>query len=330
MVLKHAVAIAALLAVFVLLARRQVFTWPFYYDEADYMYAASLGWQANYTGTPAQLLTQFVRVGLDRGRDASVRASLSTEGREKSDIDFYRHWHGPLYSYWLLALAPVHLDERATRSLSYVFPALTLLVIYLGALWLLPAGQVQLAAILASAFYAWSYTTIFTNEIAPHALYVLCYMAALVLLMKWRATDAARYWYAAVIATALAFCTLEVAFVLVATLLAFAPRDWRCIAKSALTFTATVLAMWPAAIFKLAFLKAYLFMAYLAIVRKSPWGDVSFADTWRLRFTHSPWEWLLHCRCRDSFISAFAIARRAGCCSQCFCTPDLCWLYCCA
>jgi hypothetical protein len=34
-------------------------------------------------------------------------------------------------------------------------------------------------------------------------------------------------------------------------------------------------------------------MTYLAIFRKSPWGDVSFLETWRLRFTESPWEWLV-------------------------------------
>ncbi|MBZ5610851.1 MAG: hypothetical protein LAP38_21520 [Acidobacteriia bacterium] len=296
--MKHALAICALLAVFVWLARRQIFTWPYYYDEADYMYAASLGWRANYTGSPAQPLADFVRVGLARGGDASERSELSAQTRAGRDVDFYRHWHGPLYSYWLLALAPLRLDERVTRSLSYGFPALTLLVIYLGSLWLLPGGQRQLAAILGSIFYLWSYTTTVTNEIAPHSLFVLCYVAALILLMKWRITSRSRYWYGAVIAAALAFCTLEVAFVLVVVLLVCAAlehklTDWRWMSKSIVLFAGTVLVLWPAAVLKLSFVKAYLFMSYLAIFRKSPWGGVSFAETWRLRFTHSPWEWLL-------------------------------------
>ena len=297
--LKHAIAMASLLGVFVLLIRQQIFTWPYYYDEADYMYAASLGWRANYTGTPAQSLAEFVRVGLERGGDASSRSALSMESREQSDVDFYRHWHGPLYGYWLLALAPLHLKERTTRSLSYAFPALTVVLIYFGALWLLPPGRRELAALLASAFYLFSYTTVFTNEIAPHRLFVLCYISSLVLLLKWRATGVPRYWYGAVVAAALAFCTLEVAFVLALTLLVFAPRNLRELAKSVLIFSLTVLVVWPAAVLKLAFLKAYLFMAYLAIVRKSPWGTISFVETWRLRFMHSPWEW--------SFIAAGVI-----------------------
>ncbi len=127
-------------------------------------------------------------------------------------MNFYRHWHGPLYFYWLMALAPLHLEERATRAWSYVFPAMTMLLIYAGSLWLLPDGY--LAAVLSSTLYLWSYTTTLTNEIAPHQLFVLCYIAALLLLMKWRITGTPRYWYGAVIAAACAFCTLEVAFVL--------------------------------------------------------------------------------------------------------------------
>jgi hypothetical protein len=295
---KHALAIAALLAVFALLARREVFTWPYYYDEADYMYAASLGWRANYSGSPSQPLPDFVRVGFERGLDSSQRAALSAESRVRPDVDFYRHWHGPLYGYWLLALAPLHLDETATRSLSYVFPILTMLVIYIGGLWLWPSERGWLAAILGSALYLWSYATVFTNEIAPHALFVLCAVASLILVMKWRETAAPQYWYAAVIAAALAFCTLEVAFVSIAVLLVCAALersliDWRWMAKSIAVFAGTVLLVWPSAILKMSFLKAYLFMAYLAIFRPSPWGNASFLDTWRLRLAHSPWEWLL-------------------------------------
>ncbi len=295
--MKHALAIGLLLAIFFWMARRQVFTWPYYYDEADYMYAASLGWRSNYTGSPAQPLVEFVRTGLARGAGSSERAALSAETRAGSDVDFYRHWHGPLYTYWLLSLAALHLDEPTTRSLSYVFPALTLLIIYWGALWVLPRER-ALAAILSAAFYLWSYTTTVTNEIAPHALFVLCYVAALILLMKWRSTGVSRYWYGAVIAAAFAFCTLEVAFVLViAMLVCFAmdrrPAGSRRLGKSALLFAGVVLALWPAAVLKLSFVKAYLFMAYLAVVRKSPWGSVGFVDTWRLRFGHSHFEWLL-------------------------------------
>lgn len=296
--MKHVLSLAGLLAVFLLFAHQQVFTWPYYYDEADYMYATSLGWRANYTDSPSQPLRDFLRVGLRAGTDASERAALSVDTRAAKDVNFYRHWHGPLYYYWLLALVPLNLDERTTRSLSYMFPVLTFLAIYVGSLWLLPGGEGYLAAILSSAFYLWSYPTTLTNEIAPHELFVLFYVAVLMFLMKWRVTDAPRYWYGAVILSACAFCTLEVAFVLVLVMLVYAAldgrlTDWRWMGKSTALFAGTVMLLWPAAILKLSFLKAYLFMAYLAVFRKSPWGHITFLDTWRLRFEQSPGEWLL-------------------------------------
>jgi hypothetical protein len=295
---KHLAAVSALLLVFFLLSRPQIFTWPYYYDEADYMYAVSLGLRANYTDSPAQSLTDYIERGLAGGNDPAQRGALSAKIRASNDVNFYRHWHGPVYYYWLMALAPAHLDEYATRAMAWVFPVLTGLAIYLGSLWLFPADEGFLAAILSSAFYLWSYATILSNEIAPHPLFVLWYVAALLLLMKWRDTEAPRYWYGAVAAAAVAFCTLEVAFVLILVMIVCVAMKWkltgwRFLGKSVLLFFGTVLALWPAGVLKLTFAKAYLFMAYLAVYRKSPWGDVTFAETWRLRFEHSPWEWLL-------------------------------------
>ena len=294
--MKHILGFAAIFAVFVFFARREVFTWPYYYDEADYMFAASLGW-ANYTDQASQSLSDYIRTGVNDGGDPARRSILSARSRGGADPNFYRHWHGPLYFYWLSALAPLHLDEPATRSLSYIFPALTALVIYFGSLWLFPAGVGGLAAVLSSAFYLWSYATVFSNEIAPHQLFVLCAVTALIFLMKWRATGEPRAWYGAVIASACAFCTLEVAFVLVAVIAVCGftqtANDRHRIGKSILAFLATVLFLWPAALLKFSFAKAYLFMAYLALMRKSPWGDGGVFETWKLRLMQSPWEWLL-------------------------------------
>lgn len=287
--MKHALVLAAILAVFVCLARPEIFSWPYYYDEADYMFAASLGPFANWTDRPSQSLVEFVRVGVRQGADAANRDQLSAVTRAGSDVNFYRHWHGPLYFYWLSAIAPLKLDEHTTRSLSYVFPMLTAIIIYFGCLWIFAEPW---PAILSTAFFLWSYATVFSNEIAPHQLFVLCSTVTLILLAKWRATGDPLLWYASVVAAGCAFCVLEIAFVLVLVLILCAVRA-PTIGKSALVFILTIAALWPAALLKLTFFKAYLFMAYLAVFRASAWGNAGFIETWRLRVTQAPVEWLL-------------------------------------
>jgi asparagine N-glycosylation enzyme membrane subunit Stt3 len=75
-----------------------------------------------------------------------------------------------------------------------------------------------------------------------------------------------------VVLAGLAFCTLEVAFVLIATVLicGYLRRkeladDWAFARNSALALLGAILLVWPAAILKLNFLKAYLFMSYVRV-----------------------------------------------------------------
>src|SRR5260370_3477748 len=100
---RHILAIVSGRAVFWFLERGNIPVGPYLYDEADYMYAASLGLVANATDTPSMPLTAFFKTGLSRGRDPSQRESLSELIRASNDVLFYRHWHGPLYTYWLIA-----------------------------------------------------------------------------------------------------------------------------------------------------------------------------------------------------------------------------------
>jgi hypothetical protein len=298
---QHMASVAILLTGFFFLAKDSVMRGPYIYDEADYMYAMSRGFGANYTDSPTLPLTEFVKIGLSRGRDASQRASLSELIRTSDDMVFYRHLHGPLYMDWLLLLKPLAADEHVMRVWSYFFPILTALLIYWGAYWLLPRGAGRIAAILGAVLFLWSFPVINSPELAPHELFVLWVVAALLALGKLMLSGERKHWYAAVVLTALAFCTLEVAFALIATLLicGHAVRDrlkpdFRLAAISIGAFAGTVLLVWPGAIFKLSFVKAYLFMAYLAVFRKAAWGsDISIAGTWWLRFVTSPAPWIL-------------------------------------
>jgi hypothetical protein len=280
-----------LLALFFFLIARKVSSEPYVYDEADYMYAASLGFVANWTDTPSMPLADFARAGLA----GDGRRALSERIRGGNDVLFYRHFHGPLFQYLLIPLARLGLSERAVRMALLAIPAASLAVIYFGCLWIIPG-----AALLSAMLFLTSYAVLASSELAPHQLFALCTLVSLILLVKAIDTRGRRYWYGAVVAAGFAFCGLEFAIVLLLVLAVccFVERsawrlDRRFVAKSVALFVGTVLAVWPAAILRLSFIKSYAVMTYLALSRHSAWGDQDFVETWRVRFVHAPLEWML-------------------------------------
>jgi hypothetical protein len=152
---------------------------------------------------------------------------------------------------------------------------------------------------VVAVLFSSSYAVVRSTELAPHQLFALCSLGSLVLLLKAVATCKRPYWYSSVFAAALAFCTLEIAYVLLFTLAICCwveRRRWRAgsglVAKSLALFIATVLAVWPAALIRLSFVKAYAVLAYLAVSRVFP-GNASLIEIWRDRIFHSPLEWML-------------------------------------
>ncbi len=298
--MKHLAVLLGLLSLFLIFAHRHVRANAYGYDEADYMFAAGRGFVANYLDSPSYSFLEFVRIGLSRGRDNGGSGQLSAMVRRNGDIYFYRHSHGPLYFYWLMAVSAIDPGEQFVRGLSLVFPILSAIAIYFGCLWLIPGPRGWIAAILGSAMFLLNPATITTTEVAPHQLFVTCFIVTLMLLAKVMLTGQRNYWYAALLTTALTFSTLEIAFVLVPVILVcgYLERDRLGMnlpfaLRSAGLFLATLLVIYPAALLKLALGKAYLFMAYLAVARTSPWGDVTLPETWAIRFRNSPVEWIL-------------------------------------
>ena len=295
--MKHIWIVAAIIAVSGWLNRGASPASPYGYDEADYMYAAGRGWLANYTDTPTQPILDFIRTGLGRRGESGSRGFLSEYIRATGDIDFYRHWHGPLYFDWLIAISSFRNNELLTRMLGMLIPFAGIALLYIVTLRLFESTA---AAILAAVMYGWRHAVTRTTIAAPHQLFSLCTLASLLAAVAVLKTKNARYWYAAGIFAALAFATLEVAFVLIAALILFAVEErsilpWtrQFVIRSVIVFLVSVLAVYPASLVKLSFLKAYAVMAYLAVFRKSAWGDVTLGQTWRVRFANAPVEWLL-------------------------------------
>jgi hypothetical protein len=291
-----ALALALVLGLFVL-ALPGIPSGPFSYDEADYVYAARQGWYANWIDRPVLNLVQFVRLGLT-SRGENHRLELSQTIRNSGDIHFYRHWHGPLFYYWLGLIANGTSEEHQLRFLSLLIPAIGAVVVYFACLWVIPSSQ--LIATLSAVFYAAGYSVVGSPELAPHQLFVVVSLANLFCLAKLEASREPRWWWWSCIWAAVSFATLEVAFVNIATLLVFA---WRCRAvlrscsqvwlRSVGLFMAVVVILWPAGIFKLEPLRSYIFMAYLALFRKGAWGNTTLLQTWQFRLHSEPVEWFL-------------------------------------
>jgi len=295
-----AILIAAILAVFLVSVAARIPSGPYSYDESDYMHAASLGFWGNYADTPARSLGEFVRMGLYYGTEGKARMDLSAHARSVDDVNFYRHWHGPLYTYWLVLWSPWKHSEQTMRAATLVFPGITFLMIYAGAFWLLGAKLGRAVAVVSGCLFLWSYPTLMSAELAPHQLFVLCSAASLLAAAKTLQTGERRYWYAAAALAGVTFATLGVAFVLVPVLglVAWIERrrlalDWVFVWRSVGVLLAALVVVWPASILKLSILKSYLFMGYLALFRRAPWGETTFADTWRVRLVNSPVDWLL-------------------------------------
>lgn len=298
--LVHSAVLAALLIVFFRMAAPCVSGIAYEYDEADYMYAASRGVAANYTDTPALSLAEFIRIGLNRVQTGSEPQGLSERIRKSGDLNFYRHLHGALYSYWLLALGGGPGDEYRMRMASLVFPAIAAIALYLGSMWILPGTAGWIAAVLSATLYLWSFASVQTVELAPHQMFVMWVLFSLLCAAKAFRTGDRRAWYVAALFAGLAFCTMEVAFVLVFALVATAwlaardrGYDWAVARNATLVFLATTIVVNPPALLKLHIVKSYLFMAYLAVFRNNQWGDVSYSQMWMRRLMSSPVEWLL-------------------------------------
>ena len=185
-------------------------------------------------------------------------------------------------------------NERLTRLLCLVFPLFCLAVIFFGCLWLTPGREGLLQALLASALYLYSGPSAAATELAPHQLFAAFTALSLILLAKSISTGRMAWFVASASAAGLAFGTMEVAFVLVAVLLAvlIIEKKW-WLWQGVASFLLTVFIVWPAGILKLSFVKAYFFMAYLAVFRKGAWGDKSPLQIWAQRIAESPLEWIL-------------------------------------
>jgi len=274
------------------------------------MYAGTQGFWANYVDRNAQSLPQYIRRGLELARDKTLRVSMSQYVRSSGDISFYRHYHGPVYAYWigLWQMLGVHSEAsyRATGLILHALGAIAIFWLFLRTFPELPPAS----AFIAAAMFATSRTTLDTAmTITQHITYEFLAVLSLFALALFFRTGNQRFWYATAVLLAASFAAVETGAVLIAAvLLTLILLRWQAgwkvlavlIARGALWFLATLLVIWPMGVLQLNGLKGYAYLAYLALVRKT-FSPVGAIEMWGFKLKTYPYEFLLP-------LLAFAIA----------------------
>jgi hypothetical protein len=282
----------------------------FQYDEADYMAAARMGFLENYLETSSMSFPSYLKAGLQAVAQGTDRSDLSETIRQRKDVSFYRHYHGPLYFHWLTAMTRISTSESWLRAANLTFHLLTFGTIFIGILALFGA-EGRPAALVASSLYLFSITNIRTSLIiSTHSMYVWVAVLTLFAIARFLVTARPRHLLHSIACAAVALCVLEYGLLLFVTLAAgtlllrrqllsrnHALRLAPAWGKGALLFLAFCALLWPAGLFKLSILKAYLALPYLMFMRKDSFGMTGFLDLWSQRLSQSPLEYAILLLC---------------------------------
>jgi Dolichyl-phosphate-mannose-protein mannosyltransferase len=275
---------------------------PFAYDESDYMYAGTQGFVANALDRGAISLPEYVSKGLELARDKTLRASMSQYVRSAGDISFYRHYHGPVYAYWITLWHALGVTSeasyRATGLILHAVGALAIFWLFLRVFPDLPAS----GAFIAALMFAMNRTTLTTAvTITQHIAFELLAILTLFAMALFLRTGNRRWWDATAALAAASFASVEISAVLIAaivlTLILFRWKEgWKPLAallgRGIAWFLVTVLVIWPAGILKLNALKGYAYLAYMAVIRKT-FSPISAGQLWGFKLKTYPYEFIL-------------------------------------
>ena len=275
------------------------------YDEADYMYAVKEGFWNNYLDKSAISIDQFIQKGITLGLSSEGRSELSQFIRTSNDISFYRHYHGPIYYYYLIAAQNIGIkSEKMYRLFSFFFLFLSAVLVFFSVYRLMPDGKGTIAGFVSMSAVIFSPTLIITTgQITPHALYLLIVVCNLTLQARMMQNKSIKYWYYSIVALSVAFLTFEYAPLLLISLAAsgFAVRSQlfsnrsviKTIGKSIALFLGLIILIWPGGLIKLTLLKNYVFFAYFAIIRGGTYSKFPFYIVWLTRIKESFIEFVL-------------------------------------
>lgn len=279
---------------------------PFGYDEADYVYAGSRGFLDNYLDRPSLPVSDFLRKGWELFRDRSKREEFSRMLRSSDDIMVYRHFHGPLYFYWLALCQLLGANkENLLRGCGLILHVITSIVILYGFRFVFPQLP-PIAAWVASMAFLLNRTGILTSRmITQHLMYILFATIILLAMGAFSRDYKPKYWYLASAVLAMAFVTVETSFILLSSVLLSMAFQWKrlhqkysvkeiamLLVKGAGVCLLTILILWPPGLLQLNAIRGYLFLIYISISRGT-FTTIGPIDLWLGKFTESPFEFAL-------------------------------------
>ncbi|BDC53196.1 hypothetical protein F183_A55110 (plasmid) [Bryobacterales bacterium F-183] len=278
---------------------------PFYYDEADYMWAGKQGVVANSIDRNGIPFTEFVRKGLELSRAGSgQRQSFSQYIRGTGDIGMYRHYHGPVYAYWLAILHNLGVEqEQLFRGSGLILHLLTAALMYFAMLRLFPDMPLIGPLVATLLFLAHRTALTAATIVTQHVIFTLLTVAILAAFSQYFRSLAPRWAYFGMALTGVALATVETAVVLGGAFGLAWLIDWRrqfaqfiswgqraaFLGRCLLSVVVGIFVVWPVGILQLNILKGYLTLVYIAVYRKtfSPIGPLELLS---MKFMVAPFE----------------------------------------
>lgn len=278
----------------------------FGYDESDYLYAADKGWQASYIDQPSVPFFEFAGMGIRYGLQQKNFGKLSEFIRGRDDVTFYRHYHGPVYFYAIMAAKHFLGDsEKILRQCSWILGLLVgipLAVSY----WNTSVQKNRLTAFGLALLPVFSPTLFMAcANITPHVAFISIAMAALGAFSFYLKKETKSAWVLTSALCAVSLATFEYTPLLLLAIFCAALLNRQVLARTfghfglakaagafALTQIPVILCLWAGAIAKLSIVKDYIFFAYFSVMRGGAYGANSLMGVWVKRLGESPFEWI--------------------------------------
>ena len=277
----------------------------YYSDEGDYMSAVSKGFLSNYLDKHSMSLFSFVSYGFKYGLSKENATTLSNIARASGGEDQFRHYHGPVFIYYLI-IGKNFIDnsETAFRWLSAFVLLACAIFVFMLLLLLNEPPTARVGCYLAAIMILFSPVLFDTVAfISPHMIYSLFTAVVLLLTAVIIKEKKLTYWYGALLCLALSTITIEYSPLLIVTFVIsiylnrkqlFPGWDKKeivlFIAKSVLFYFLVIFIVWPAGIVKLSLIKSYIMYVYAATIRSEYYGTQNYLTVWLYRFKLSPVE----------------------------------------